>query len=46
MAWEGILQRGKTPLFYFINIMDSPFYIGILENQLLPAAQNMYGRNW
>ena len=46
MAWEGISQRGKTPLFYFTNIMDGPFYVRILENQLLPAAQNMYERNW
>ncbi len=46
MAWRGISQRGKTPLFCFTNIMDGPFYVGILENQLLPSAQNMYGRNW
>src|SRR6266498_1611818 len=46
MAWGGISQRGKTPLFCFTNIMDGPFYVGILENQLLPSAQNMYRRNW
>ena len=46
MAWGRISQRGKTPLFCFTNIMDGPFYVGILENQLLPSAQNMYGRNW
>ena len=26
--------------------MDGPFYVSILENKLLPAAQNMYRRNW
>ena len=26
--------------------MDGPFYVSILENQLLPATQNMYRRNW
>src|SRR5687767_9771221 len=26
--------------------MDGPFYVSILQNQLLSAAQNMYRRNW
>ena len=26
--------------------MDGPFYVNILQTQLLPAAQRMYGRNW
>jgi hypothetical protein len=26
--------------------MDGPFYVSILQTQLLPAAQNMYGNNW
>ena len=26
--------------------MDGPFYVNILQSQLLPAAQNMHGRNW
>lgn len=45
MAWGGILKKGKTPLFCFTNIINGPFYVSILENQLLPAAQNMYRRN-
>ena len=46
MAWGGISKKGKTPLFCFTNIMDGPFYVSILQNQLLPAARNMYRRNW
>ena len=46
MAWGGISKKGKTPLFCFINIMDRPFYMSILQNQLLPAARSMYRRNW
>lgn len=26
--------------------MDGPFYVHILETQLLPAAQSMYGNDW
>jgi hypothetical protein len=37
---------GKTPLFCFTDIMDGPFYVRILQAQLLPAAQRMYGGNW
>jgi transposase len=46
MAWGGISLKGKTPLFCFTNIMDGPFYVSILQNQLLPSARNMYRRNW
>lgn len=46
MAWGGISEQGKTPLFCFTNIMDGPFYVGILREQLLPAATNMYGTDW
>ena len=46
MAWGEISKKGKTPLFCFINIMDRPFYVSILQNQLLPAARSMYRRNW
>ena len=46
MAWGGISQKGKTPLFCFTNIMDGPFYVHILQSQLLPAAQSMYQSNW
>src|ERR1043165_5363919 len=46
MAWGGISLKGKTPLFCFTNIMDGPFYVSILQTQLLPSAQNMYRRNW
>jgi len=46
MAWGGISERGKTSLFCFTNIMDGPFYVSILENQLLPAAKEMFGRDW
>jgi hypothetical protein len=46
MAWGGILLTGKTPLFCFTNIMDGPFYVSILQSQLLPAAQSLYGRDW
>ena len=46
MAWGGISRMGKTPLFCFTNIMDGPFYVKILQTQLLPAAQRMYPRSW
>jgi transposase len=46
MAWGGISLKGKTSLFCFTNIMDGPYYVNILETQLLPAAQRLYGRNW
>ena len=26
--------------------MDGPFYVSIPQTQLLPAAQNMYNKNW
>jgi len=26
--------------------MDGPFYVDILRHQLLPAAQNLYDKNW
>jgi transposase len=46
MAWGGISLKGKTPLFCFTEIMDGPFYVNILQTQLLPAARTMYGRRW
>ena len=46
MAWGGISVKGKTPLFCFTNIMDGQFYVNILQTQLLPAAERMYGRKW
>ena len=46
MTWGRILRKGKTSLFCFTNIMDGPFYVSILQNQLLPAAQNMYRKGW
>jgi transposase len=46
MAWGGISRKGKTPFFCFTEIMDGPFYVNILQTQLLPAAQSMYGKNW
>lgn len=46
MAWGGISEKGKTPLFCFTDIMDGPFYVNILRTQLLPAAQRMYGNDW
>jgi transposase len=46
MAWGGISLKGKTPLFCFTDIMDGPFYVKILQDQLLPAVRRMYRRNW
>jgi hypothetical protein len=46
MAWGGISLTEKTPLFCFTNIMDGPFYVSILQSQLLPAARSLYGRDW
>ena len=39
MAWGGILMNGKTSLFCFTDIMDGPFYVNILQTQLLPFGQ-------
>ena len=38
--------KSKTPLFCFTDIMDGPYYVNILQTQLLPAAQSLYGRSW
>src|SRR5688500_16011556 len=46
MAWDGISHKGKTLLFCFTDIIDGPFYVNILQSQLLPAARNMYRRRW
>ncbi|GBC00821.1 hypothetical protein RclHR1_39850001 [Rhizophagus clarus] len=46
MVWGGISKKEKTPLFCFTDIMDEPFYVNILQSQLLPAARNMYRRRW
>jgi hypothetical protein len=46
MAWGGISRKGKMPLFCFIDIMDGPYYVDILETKLLPTAQQLYGKNW
>jgi transposase len=46
MAWGGISLKGKTSLFCFTDIMNGPYYVNILQTQLLPSAQSLYGRNW
>ena len=44
MAWGGISMNSKTSLFCFTDIMDGPFYVNILQAQLLPFVQQIYGR--
>ena len=43
---ERNFKKKKNIPFCFINIMNRPFYVSILQNQLLPAARSMYRRNW
>jgi len=45
MTW-GVSEREKHLYVAASNIMDGPFYVGILQTYLLPAAQQMYGKNW
>ena len=45
LTWGGISLKGKTPLFCFTEIIDGPFYVTILQNHLLTAAQNIYNKN-
>lgn len=46
MAWGGFSVRGRTPLCAFTTIMDSDFYIRILEEHLLPTASQWFGSRW
>jgi len=46
MAWGGISLKGRTPLFCFTDIMDGPYYVNILQTQLLPVVKNLCGRGW
>ena len=40
--WAGISKRGATGLFMFTNCLDGPSYCLILEQTLLPFAQEAF----
>ena len=42
----GISLKGKTPLFYFTDIIDGPFFVSILKTQLIPSAKELYENRW
>jgi transposase len=46
MAWGAISASGTIGLFVFKGIMDAKFYIDILKENLLPVAQQHFGRDW
>lgn len=43
-AWAAISMRGRTPLQFFKHDLNGPDYQSILEEALLPAAQQQFGR--
>ena len=50
MAWGGISLKGKTPLFFFTEIMDEPFYVSIckisfyLRHRICTTRTGVYNR--
>jgi hypothetical protein len=45
-AWGGISKKREYSVVLLYKYKGCPFYVTILQNQLLPAAENMYGRSW
>ena len=41
-VWAGISKRGATGLFMFSNVLDGPSYCRILEETLIPFADDAY----
>lgn len=46
MVWAAFGSRGKSELVVISNRMDSPDYIEVLKNHLLPCGKNIGGKNW
>lgn len=44
-VWGGFCSKGKTSLFCFKEIMDSKFYINILQNHK-QEIRELLGNNW
>jgi hypothetical protein len=41
-TWAGFSSRGKTKLAFYEGTLDAPAYQDILQQKLLPAAQEWY----
>ena len=41
-VWVGISMRGRTGICIFEGIMDTPVYVKILEQTLLPFIQEVF----
>ncbi|GBN82775.1 Transposable element Tc3 transposase [Araneus ventricosus] len=46
MVWTAFGFNGKVGLAFLDGRQNSPKYIEILENHLMPFAENIGGRNW
>ena len=46
MVWGGISIKGLIGYHSFRNIMDSPYFVRILQDHLIPNAKNQFGRRW
>ena len=44
-AWGGFSLKGKTELAFYEDTLDAEGYQDILENSLLPAAQEWFERS-
>lgn len=45
-VWDSISYQGTVGFHSFQNIMDSDYYIGILENNLIPNAKRQFNNKW
>ena len=46
MVWGGISIKGLIGYHSIRNIMDSPYFVRILQDHLIPNAKNQFGRRW
>ncbi|GBM11429.1 Transposable element Tc3 transposase [Araneus ventricosus] len=46
MVWAAFGFNGKVVLAFLDGRQNSPKYIEILENHLMPFTENIGGRNW
>jgi len=46
MIWGAFSEKGLVAVFPFRQIMDSSFYVQILQKKLVPAARKQFGRRW
>ena len=46
MAWGAFSTKGPISCHSFQRIMDGPYYVRILQEQLLRGARKQFGRQW